>query len=392
MCLAPIKIPNKNHNRKEWTGERQHRLKDCESAYMEVPCGTCKQCVAMAQMELIERVQMEAMQNRIFMGTLTYNNTTLPILQLPDYFDDEGILQPGYKYRYADYHDASAVIKRMQNNNAYGIPFKYLIVTERGSLRARPHFHCLLLFSNKDLPTYNDIMDFEQTHKWTLLENWKRNTGTRNKPEYKDLCTYVESYRGGKKRATYDFHYVNPIYTAGGVTDAAFYVLKYMMKGKLNLDTKRALILNYENGQKEWEKIKDRREYSLGFGLNVDYSKQGKNRKITKEVCDEEIVHYLRSCVERSKQAKTAYPYYYCPENINTFPLADYYQKFSWIYNTEDEDYFYNLDPKKYRESRLMPERKATNEIIKQFTDFEAILKLQEMEDIADNFDELLNN
>lgn len=391
MCLSPIRIPNKNHNRPEWTGEIHRRYKDYKSAYMEVPCGTCKQCVAMAQMELIQRVQMEAMHNVIFMGTLTYDELHLPKLNTEQWEDKNGYIQPGYNYRYAKYEDASAVIKRLRNENTYGIPFKYLIVTERGSLRQRPHFHCLLLFRRKDLPTYRDILDFEQTHKWTLLNNWKRNVGTRNYPLYVNLCKYVESYRSGKLRATYDFHYVNPAYTSGGVTDAAFYVLKYMMKGKLNLDTKRALLLNYgETGLMYWERIKDRREYSLGFGLDVDYSKQGKDRTITESICNPDIIEYLKECVKRSKTAKTPYAYYYCPEALNTFPLANYYKQKDYIYTLEDEEYFYSLDPEEYRKRREQPEHLEISQVIKQYNDFEKILQLQQMEDIADNFDELL--
>lgn len=391
MCLAPIKIPNKNKLRPEWRSQRFEELKDYKSAYMEVPCGICKQCVAMGQMELIQRVQMEALNNVIFMGTITYDEEHLPRLETELWEDKNGKMQPGYQYRYAKYEDASAAIKRMRNENVYGIPFKYLIVTERGSLRQRPHFHILLLFRRKDLPTYNDILDFQQKHKYTLLENWKRNVGTRHNPLYTNLCKYVESFRGGKLRATYDFHYVNPALTKSGITDAAFYVLKYMMKGKQNLDTKRALILNYgEFGFKTWDRIKDRREYSLGFGLDVDWSKSGKDRTIKEEICNPEIINYLKNCVKRSKTAKTEYAYYYCPEALNTFPLANYYKQKGFIYTAEDDYYFYKQNPKRYRERKETPEHMEQSQIDKQYTDFEKILQLQQMEDIADTFDELL--
>lgn len=394
MCLSPIRIPNKNHTRPEWTSENHRKYKDYKSAYMEVPCGICKQCVAMAQMELIQRVQMESLNNVIFMGTITYDEEHLPRLETENYWTEDGEIKPGYQYRYAKYEDASAMIKRMRNENAYGIPFKYLIVTERGSIRQRPHFHILLLFKRKDLPTYNDIVDFEQKHKYTLFENWKRNVGTRNNPLYVNLSKYVESFRGGKLRATYDFHYVNPILTKGGITDAAFYVLKYMMKGQLNLDTKRALLINYgaEFGSAYWDRIKDRREYSLGFGLDVDWSKAGKDRTIRKEICNPEIIKYLQGCIERSKLAKTEYAYYYCPENINTFPLANYYKKFNWIYNIKDEEFFYELNPERYRRKKETPEHLHQSQIDNQWRKFEKILQYQQMEDIADNFDELLKD
>lgn len=411
MCLSPISLPEKGGNfyiENKKLGTAKKIIADPyeihTSPRMLIPCGHCSQCIAIAQMEMVERIQMEAMSNTIYMGTLTYNNECLPRV----------VTSQGYEYRYANHKHASDMIRRLRDNNTFGIPFKYLIVSERGSKRARPHFHILLLFRNEDIgPKYLDKWNFEQEYKWTLFNEWKEKIGgTTNNAIYRPLCDYRESYKGRRKRTTYDFHYVQPKYGTG-ITDAAFYVLKYMLKNSTHEEKiRQALKINYdykqiddpdlkpwelsnldaeEEGQKIWEMIRSKREYSLGFGLGMNYKLSGKDRSIKEEYCDSKIIDYLKDGIERSKREKHEYAYYYCPENLNTFPLANYYKKFGFIYKREDEDYFYNIDPERYRNRYLMPERPGKYELIKQINKFNEIIKLQQMEEIADDFDELLN-
>lgn len=391
-------IPNPNRKVKTKyltvnTNNIARYYKDNISAYMPAPCGTCKQCIAIAQMELIQRVQMEALNNYIYMATVTYKNETLPRIETTPYTDDKGKIHQGYTYRYAKFKDATDMMKRIRAKNDFGIPFKYLIVSERGSKRQRPHFHLLILFKKSDIGNYLDCLNFEAKYKWTIFRNWKRNIGTQHYPLWQDLSEYRESYRGGRIRRTYDFHFVNPLTTKGGITDVAFYVLKYMLKGMQEKDTQRAIYLNYEKweAQKIWDTVKNRREYSLGFGLDVDYSKQGKNRSITEEICNPEIVKYLRDGVKRSLQGNEEYAYYYCPENLNTFPLANYYKRFAFIYNLEDEKKFYERNPERYRWNKLNGDDTATNSKVKQWRDLERIINQTELDDIADDFDELFN-
>lgn len=394
MCYSPIYIPNPTYRHDKHRLYRNNEylpLRDTKSVVMGVPCGVCKQCVAMAQMELVERIQMEAMYNHIFMATLTYKNETLPRIELEPYKDKNGRLQPGYNYRYAKYEDARDCIKRLREKNSYGHNFKYLIVSERGSKRARPHFHILLLFKKKDIGDYYDCLNFEKKHKWTLFNEWKRNIGTKDYPIYQELCTYVESWRGNKKRSTYDFHYVNPALTKGGVTDAAFYVLKYMLKGIQEKDAKRAIFLNYDysTATEYWNRIKNRKEYSLGFGLDIDWSKAGKDRTIKEEICNQEIIQYLRDGVKRSLANKEEYAYYYCPESINTFPLANYYKRFPFIYDNDWD--FYKICPERYELRMYGGKNESDTAIQRQITEFERIIQQTSWEDMADDFDQLLN-
>lgn len=366
-----------------------------ESQYMPVPCGHCSQCIAIAQMEMIQRIQMESIGSDIYMMTCTYDNEHLPRMMTGD----------GYEYRYADYKDMSFMIERLRENKVFGKrKFKWLIVTERGSKRARPHFHVLLIFKSEDIgKTLAEKYQFEEEFKWKLLDYWERPNREYYEDEkgkiksritgYEKLCQYIESYKYGKKRATYDFHYINP--NPAGITNAAFYVLKYMMKDSTHEEKiRQALMLNYdeEEAKKYWETIKSRREYSLGFGLGVNYDKLGKNREITEEICNKEIIQYLRRCINDSKREKLEFAHYFSPEELSTFPLANYYKKFGFIYSMEDEEYFYNLNPQRYRDRYLIPEHKTQSQMEKIFNDWSKIVKLQEMEDIADDYDKLLEN
>lgn len=402
MCLSPIVIKDPKWNGQSWKDKdingntRIHYIKDefgiHESKQMYVPCGVCKQCIALAQMDMIQRIQMESIGKDIYMMTCTYNDEHLPRL----------ITSQGYQYRYADYKDISFMIERMRENNIFeGRKFKWLAVSERGGKKARPHFHVLLLFNSKDIgEKLADKYAFEQEYKWKILNYWERpyyETYKDKKGKYKkrihhyeDCSTYIESHKYGQTRATYDFHYINP--NPAGITNAAFYVLKYMMKGSTHDEKiRQALMINYEEEESKayWNTIKSRREYSLGFGLGINYDKMGKDRKIKEEICNEEIINYLRRCINDSKREKLNYATYFSPEELSTFPLSNYYKKIPFIYNIEDERYFYNLDPEKYKQRYLTPERLTSDEIVKEINKWERIIKLQECEDIADTFDEL---
>lgn len=414
MCISPIYLPDKSHNitiENKVTGKSRtievDRYGIHKSQYMPVPCGHCKQCIAIAQMEMIQRIQMESLDKDIYMITCTYDNEHLPRL----------VTSEGYEYRYADYKDASFMIERMRENKMFGDrEFKWLIVSERGSHRARPHFHILLLFKREEIgKTLAEKYQFEQDYKWKILDYWERpyyryfeDDKGRIKSKidhYEKLCKYVESYKYGKKRATYDFHYVNP--NPAGITNAAFYVLKYMMKDSTHEEKiRQALWTNYEEeeAKKYWETIKSRREYSLGFGLGVDFTRHSKEccnkdnkncdkcRQITKEVSNPDIINYLRRCINDSKREKLEFAHYFSPEELSTFPLANYYKNFGFIYNRDDEDYFYKMNPDNYRKRYLTPEHKTRSELQKILNDWEKIVKLQEMEDIADDYDKLLEN
>ena len=95
-CLSPITKPN------PWLGNKSNLsfLFDTKSATIAVPCGWCDSCIAVKQMYFVQRVQMEAQYNHLFMFTLTYNNEHLPVLTVGDHdirFADIKHLQDMFK-------------------------------------------------------------------------------------------------------------------------------------------------------------------------------------------------------------------------------------------------------------------------------------------------------
>lgn len=126
MCKKPQIIPNPNY------GKSQHGfgfMKDCVSKFICVPCGHCEECVKNKQMQLVQRVQMEELENHLFYCTLTYNEDMIPKLTT----------STGYDIRYADVSDVQRMMKRLLLSNAFGRPFRYYAVSELGSKRGRPH-------------------------------------------------------------------------------------------------------------------------------------------------------------------------------------------------------------------------------------------------------------
>lgn len=116
------------------------KIKDCESEYLNVPCGVCSECVAKRQMFLVQRVRSMSLDNYIFFITLTYNNESLPKLTT-----STNVTIP-----YADIADVQKMFKRIRKINPFNRQLSYLFVSERGKERGRPHFHGLLFLKNSN--------------------------------------------------------------------------------------------------------------------------------------------------------------------------------------------------------------------------------------------------
>lgn len=130
MCLAPLSIPNP-YLGSDKVGLYRHTywMHDFKSARIYIPCGVCSECIALKQMYLVQRVQMESENCFLFFSTLTYDNE-----HLPHYICDNG-----YSIPFADIEHLQLLFKRLRNDNAFGRPFRYLAVSERGTERGRPH-------------------------------------------------------------------------------------------------------------------------------------------------------------------------------------------------------------------------------------------------------------
>lgn len=254
---------------------------------------------------------MESLKNHLFFCTLTYNNEFLPEYILPD----------GDIIHFADFLDIDLLFKRLRNKDAFTRPFRYICVSERGGKKHRPHFHILFLVPKYEGDDYNTCLDLQSKMRVEVLANWCRNLGGRRRSaDYHPLCTFKERWYAGKLHTNYDLHYVVPNLSTNGVSDVAFYVLKYMLKpSKFEKHLFLSLKSRFVDYLSHWDIIKSRRTNSKGLGLPFD----------------EDVVKYLRSCIGRS-DVSLGYPQYFSPTTGQAFPLAHYYRNYGHIYSFAD--------------------------------------------------------
>lgn len=322
MCVSPIIIDNPNYH------NEQMRIfgKDVDSQKLCIPCGVCCDCIAVKQVYMIQRVQMEAQKNRLFFGTLTYSDEMLPRV----------ITSTGYEIAFADIRDIQLMIKRLRNDSAFGFPFRFYLVSEFGSKRGRPHFHILYLVDKTYLPDYNSCLNAEKIIYDTTFRYWCRNYGSKRVPYYKPCCEYHTAWRRGKLYYNYDLHYVNPSLTPNAESEVAFYVLKYMLKpSNREIRLQQALHLNLSEDEYNdiWSLVRPQSIKSLGFGYNATMDK----RNLVKDV---DIQQYLRNCVLRTPE-NFPYPCYYQPYSGASFPLSRFYRSNPAIFSAVDAINFY---------------------------------------------------
>lgn len=361
-CLSPITKPN------PWLGNKSKLafLYDTKSATIAVPCGWCDSCIAVKQMYFVQRVQMEAQYNHLFMFTLTYNNDHLPILSVGD-----------HDIKFADIKHLQDMFKRFRDWNCISRPWRYVAVSEFGGLRGRPHFHGLLMLPKYEGDTYNTCLSLQSELYDLFKNNWSVNVGSKRSPVYEPLFTFARRVVHGKVKSNFDFHYVIPGLTKSGISDAAFYVLKYMLKDSdRSVRLQQALRLNYDDYdyKRIWDIVKPRKIASKGFGYNA--------RRIdaTHYEYDQRIINYLKDGVQQTPVG-SPYPYFFSPDSILTFPLAPYYRHNGDIYTLMDAlDRFY------FAESEFMPE-KPSWQLVKQVNDFVKKRELVQTPDFLDYFD-----
>lgn len=383
MCVSPISIPNPNYGKKPKPGT-PFALKDCTSKMISIPCGHCDECIAVKQMYLVQRVQMESLVNHVFFCTITYNDEMMPWLETSS----------GVRLRYCDYKDITNMIKRIRKDDAFGVPFRFLCVTERGSKRARPHAHILFFIKKSNLSDnhFLRVMYLERLMFDVVLKYWSRNVGTNRKPVYKPCCTYIRKFIRGKLKTTYDLHAVLPRDGDDTCTNVAFYVLKYMLKGS-NHDVRlqQALKLNYSDDEYKqiWKIVRSRCCASKGFGLSPD---EYVSRKGISDP-DPSIVEYLRNGIKSSASDPDAkFPYFFNIDSGNTFPLAPYYKRRGIIYRFVDALSFYYKDNSDNIDSPVIPSEdsvKHQSDVLGYISRSTAIHDLAEQLCDADCLDEL---
>ncbi len=127
MCLSPILIDNPYYNSPVKDAVFRY-IHDTKNTKMPVPCGRCASCIHLKQIYLVQRVQMEALNNDLFYGTLTYNNDMLPKAEYGD-----------IKFAYPDFSDWQNMIKMIRKDYP-DLNFKYMLVSEYGGRKHRPIF------------------------------------------------------------------------------------------------------------------------------------------------------------------------------------------------------------------------------------------------------------
>ena len=305
MCLAPILVKNPYYH----LGDKGiNFLHNTHNAYIEVPCGKCKQCIAMRQYFMLQRVQMESLRSDLFFVTLTYDNKHLPYINIGE-----------YNLPYADINHVQNLFKRLRVNT--NINYRYMFVTEYGTIKHRPHLHGIIAIPKNK---YDNVNLLYHPYEITLYENvkkyWSENIGTRKNPIYEPLFTHVTK-RG---RTNFELHSIKPVQNHDN--DVSYYITKYITKydsyitkliNKIRYDRN----LSTEETKELIQKIKPRLLISKSFG---DYR-------------DPQIKSYIDSCIQKNSEIPSFY-------DINTgkqMLLSPYYRKLlpvSYRFNQ-----FYNL-------------------------------------------------
>lgn len=241
---------------------------------------------------------MEALSHDLYFGTLTYNNESLPSLNVGE-----------FHLNYVDISDWQKMIKMIRKHENLP-PFKYFLVSEYGGRRHRPHIHFILSFPKVESQRLAEKRSFEIRLFNIFLKNWRRNiNGNRRNPDWQSLCTYKRTL----KSYNYDLHYLDPYATSKGLDDVAFYVSKYCLKYDKWVDKlKSKLYFNLPEAvfTKAWDLIRPRRLLSKGFG----------------SPSDSKVIAHINKGIELALNDPTAlFPYFISPVNGATFPLSPYY-------------------------------------------------------------------
>ncbi len=302
MCTSPIPIRNPYYRYTGVGAALISQLYDCTSQYIDVPCGHCLQCISMRQNDFRQRVEMESLDNHLFFGTLTYNDEFLPRLS-----SEFGSFAGSPCFCYSDVRE---VFTRLRASGSP--PFKYIVVSEYGSRKHRPHYHFIL--SSPGDPS--DVFEKSQLEDYfyrNILSNWAYNSGTRKHPVYRPRLTF----RFNGRFRNYDFHAIRDIDKGCNV---AFYITKYIIckqdpffvRNKLNF------LKIFENNldlQKKYLSLSQPKVVtSSGFG---------------KHTYTERLA--VKSFIDKSVFLNLDYPTYFSPFDGSQLPLSRYLYKYDDI-------------------------------------------------------------
>lgn len=343
MCLSPQLIRNPNLG----LGHiGLNYMKDCSSLYLRVPCGHCPECIAVRQMGIVQRMNLEYKFNHIFFCMLSYRPVALPVHVTSD----------GWKLPYAEWKDLQDMMKRLRKRNAFGRPFRYLAVSEFGGLNHRPHFHVLFIVRKHDIDSWMDIRNLESLMFREVLSEWKRNVAVRIRkkdgalvpdnvhPKYIKLLDYRRTVTRLGVKSNYTLEHVRPLSLFSNEDAVSFYISKYVTKFDHWTEKLRSAIeLNLEEDEAKtvWNIVKPRCKWSRGFGLNGSIEDvldnfTGEVRKMM--VPDKKAIEYVHQIV--SKSVSNGSPQFLA-ENGAVYPLSRYYYRFGDIIDPSLADRFF---------------------------------------------------
>lgn len=274
MCLSPIKVKNTwycpfplgSKERNEFEKRKPYWfLHDTTSFYINVPCGLCAECLQARQNELVQRCYMLSKYNYVLFGTLTYQNSMLPIVNIN-----------GYNIKFAYVKDFQNFIKRLRKYEI--LPsFRYVCFSEFGGdsdkhiyyngHQHRPHFHFLFFipFNKGDEIQKNDgygyadkVLNFIPSK-----HGWYRNVSNSRSPIYIPISRFIRRYNN----YTYDCQFVN-----NNSNKVVYYVTKYCLKFNdyvSRLQSALRLNLPDDEYKKYWSLIRPHFLSSNGVGINI---------------------------------------------------------------------------------------------------------------------------
>lgn len=322
MCISPVRIRNPNLGR--FVSSYLRRRVDCESSFINVPCGYCKQCIAVKQMYFVQRAIMEAQDSFLYFSTLTYDSSHLPVLSC----------STGYSIPFADIHHLQLLFKRIRNHNLFGRPFRYFAVSERGSERGRPHFHILWFLPRYAGETFSDGLSLNSEIYDVVKSNWSVNRGSKRSPVYEPLFTYHQKFYRGKLFSNYDTHFVVPTLTSSGNSSVAFYACKYLFKNSPKEERLRsAFKLNMDKDEylQSWDLVRSRSISSCSFGLGGSHNR-------------DTIKAYIKNCISLSDRS-LHYPQFFNPDTNQVFPLSPFYRSRGDLFPSSIADEFLSDSP-----------------------------------------------
>ncbi|QCS35930.1 replication initiator protein [Capybara microvirus Cap1_SP_51] len=344
MCLSPISI--KNPRCVDHSGPRYAITKNLLNAksgffnksaslavnrfahlyntsdpFILVPCGKCPACLSRKQTDFVQRSIMECYSSFNFFITLTYNDSHLPVLELPDVLTGEV-----YKFVYPDFSHVQKMFKRfriaLDKNDSKlstlrGRTFRYFVASEYGSKKHRPHFHIILSVHSlpSDYTSERSLLAVKmekQLFAW-FFNNWAVNVGSDKFPVYESLFTYF--YNAHNKQRNFDLHYMTDTIedvSSKSKDSVSFYASKYMMKFDSWSESRHKFILSHfplDVAKKIIHIIRPKHTFSHGYGFGSDIDSN-------KHIIYQNAVRHL------DKK-------YFCfvnPYSGKTFPLCRYYK------------------------------------------------------------------